>query len=150
MRIACPFCGERGNEEFAYLGDATVVRPDPGAAGATQAFADYLYLRNNVRGLHRELWVHAAENFFTAFRIHGCQLAHQFVARSPFSILAPTDADRQKHGNDPNSDICSGHERNKEAKHASDKPTAVIQPAATRVFYSRHVWCKRTEQEIGE
>jgi sarcosine oxidase subunit delta len=60
VRIACPFCGERGNEEFAYLGDATVVRPDPGAAGATQAFADYLYLRNNVRGLHRELWYHAA------------------------------------------------------------------------------------------
>ena len=50
MRIACPFCGERGNEEFAYLGDATVVRPDPGAAGATQAFADYVYLRDNPRG----------------------------------------------------------------------------------------------------
>jgi methylglutamate dehydrogenase subunit B len=59
VRIVCPFCGERGNEEFAYLGDATVVRPDPGA-GATQAFADYLYLRDNVRGLHRELWYHAA------------------------------------------------------------------------------------------
>ena len=60
MRIACPFCGERGNEEFVYLGDATLVRPDPGVAGATQAFADYLYLRDNVRGLHRELWYHAA------------------------------------------------------------------------------------------
>jgi sarcosine oxidase subunit delta len=57
VRIACPFCGERGNEEFVYLGDATLVRPDP---GATQAFADYLYLRDNVRGLHRELWYHAA------------------------------------------------------------------------------------------
>lgn len=42
MRIACPFCGERGNEEFVYLGDATLTRPDPGAAGATQAFADYV------------------------------------------------------------------------------------------------------------
>ena len=60
MRIACPFCGERGNEEFVYHGDATLTRPDPGAAGATQTFADYVYLRDNVRGLHRELWYHAA------------------------------------------------------------------------------------------
>jgi heterotetrameric sarcosine oxidase delta subunit len=60
VRIACPFCGERGNEEFVYLGDATLTRPDPGAAGAAQAFADYVYLRDNVRGLHRELWYHAA------------------------------------------------------------------------------------------
>ena len=58
MRIACPFCGERGNEEFVYYGDATVVRPDPGAGDATAAFADYVYLRDNVRGLHRELWYH--------------------------------------------------------------------------------------------
>ena len=29
MRIACSYCGPRGNEEFAYLGDATLVRPPP-------------------------------------------------------------------------------------------------------------------------
>jgi len=62
-------------------------------------------------GLHRELWIHAAENFFTALLIHGCQVADQFVARSPFRILAQTDADRQKRGDDPNSDVCRGHER---------------------------------------
>jgi hypothetical protein len=71
-------------------------------------------------GLHRELRIHAAENFFTALRIHGCQVAHQFVARSPFRILAQTDADRQKRGDDPNSDVCRGHERNKEAKGLKD------------------------------
>ncbi len=58
MRIACPFCGERGNEEFVYYGDATVARPDPSAADVTAAFADYVYLRDNVRGVHRELWYH--------------------------------------------------------------------------------------------
>jgi methylglutamate dehydrogenase subunit B len=58
VRIACPFCGERGNEEFVYYGDATVVRPDPRAADATAAFADYVYLRDNFRGVHRELWYH--------------------------------------------------------------------------------------------
>ena len=31
MRIPCPYCGPRGDEEFTYLGDATVQRPDPAA-----------------------------------------------------------------------------------------------------------------------
>jgi sarcosine oxidase subunit delta len=58
MRIPCPYCGPRGNEEFAYLGDASVTRPDPAAADARQAFHDYVYLRDNPSGLHRELWYH--------------------------------------------------------------------------------------------
>ena len=58
MRIACPYCGERGVEEFAYHGDATVRRPV--ADAAPQAWADYVYLRDNPDGLHRELWYHAA------------------------------------------------------------------------------------------
>ena len=58
MRIPCPFCGLRGNEEFTYLGDAAVRRPDPNAAGAARAFHDYVYLRDNPAGLHQELWYH--------------------------------------------------------------------------------------------
>ena len=34
-------------EEFTYLGDATVRRPDPPAPDAEQAFHDYVYLRDN-------------------------------------------------------------------------------------------------------
>jgi sarcosine oxidase subunit delta len=59
MRIPCPFCGERDAREFAYLGDATVVRPDPAAANAEQLFVDYAYLRDNPAGAHSELWYHA-------------------------------------------------------------------------------------------
>ncbi len=59
MRIPCPHCGPRGHEEFAYHGDASLVRPDPGAADAERAFAEYVYLRDNPAGLHRELWYHA-------------------------------------------------------------------------------------------
>lgn len=84
MRIACCHCGPRGNEEFTYLGDATVRRPGPigdrgqtpvesGSAistasgrgsdpiGTDTTFAtwhDYVYLRDNPAGLHRELWQH--------------------------------------------------------------------------------------------
>lgn len=72
MRILCPHCGERGNEEFSYLGDATVRRPDgstesapaarPGEPGF-DAWMDYVYLRDNPAGPQRELWQH----------VHGCR-----------------------------------------------------------------------------
>jgi len=59
MRIPCPYCGPRGNDEFAYLGDATVQRPEPAAPDAAAAFYDYVYLRDNPSGIHRELWYHS-------------------------------------------------------------------------------------------
>lgn len=58
MRIPCPFCGPRGTEEFAYLGDATLRRPS--AEAGPEAWADYVYLRDNPAGRHNELWHHAA------------------------------------------------------------------------------------------
>ena len=60
MRIACPHCGTRGVDEFAYLGDATVTRPNPVAPDALAAFTAYVHERKNPAGLHRELWQHAS------------------------------------------------------------------------------------------
>jgi methylglutamate dehydrogenase subunit B len=59
MRIACPHCGERDVQEFSYLGDAALVRPE-GPGASAQAMHDYVYLRDNPAGPHRELWYHAA------------------------------------------------------------------------------------------
>lgn len=58
MRIACPHCGERDVREFAYLGDASVRRPDPGALDALERFKQYVYLRDNPAGPLREFWYH--------------------------------------------------------------------------------------------
>ena len=55
---------------------------------------------------HGDVWSHPTEQFFPALRIHGCQFAHQFVARFPFRILAQTDADREKRRDDPNRNVC--------------------------------------------
>src|SRR5687768_6305995 len=62
MHIPCPYCGLRSNEEFTYYGDANLRRPDVAAASADgeAAVYDYVYLRDNPAGLHRELWFHAA------------------------------------------------------------------------------------------
>ncbi|MBT9385681.1 sarcosine oxidase subunit delta [Pseudooceanicola sp. CBS1P-1] len=57
MLIPHPLLGLRDAAEFTYLGDAALLnRPDPGAGEA--AFCDYVYLRDNPAGVHRELWYH--------------------------------------------------------------------------------------------
>ncbi len=59
MIIPHPLLGPRDASEFVYLGDASLIdRPDPRAADALQQFHDYLYLRDNPAGEHRELWFH--------------------------------------------------------------------------------------------
>ncbi|SLN72348.1 Sarcosine oxidase, delta subunit family [Falsiruegeria litorea R37] len=59
MLINHPLLGLRDAQEFTYLGDATLInRPDWQAENAAQAFHDYLYLRDNPAGAHRELWFH--------------------------------------------------------------------------------------------
>jgi heterotetrameric sarcosine oxidase delta subunit len=56
MRIPCPFCGERDAQEFSYLGDAT-KDASRGLDADPQAMADYVYLRDNPAGSHREFLV---------------------------------------------------------------------------------------------
>jgi len=59
MIIPHPILGPRDAQEFTYLGDAALIdRPDGMADGAEAALFDYLYLRDNPAGVHRELWFH--------------------------------------------------------------------------------------------
>ena len=59
MIINHPLLGPRDAQEFVYLGDASLIdRPDGLTGGTLEPFHDYLYLRDNPAGLHRELWFH--------------------------------------------------------------------------------------------
>lgn len=59
MIIEHPLLGPRDAAEFVYLGDASLMdRPDGMAADITDDFCDYLHLRDNPAGEHRELWYH--------------------------------------------------------------------------------------------
>tara|TARA_R110002020_G_scaffold47651_2_gene135565 strand:- start:855 stop:1205 length:351 start_codon:yes stop_codon:yes gene_type:complete len=55
--ITCPHCGTRPKEEFTIRGDASPVRPQPGAA--FEAWDAYVHLRDNVRGPMKEHWQHS-------------------------------------------------------------------------------------------
>jgi sarcosine oxidase subunit delta len=62
MRIPCPFCGDRVHSEFLYLGDAGPVRPKAAERGAlpdATLFHDYVHIRDNPAGMHREYWQHS-------------------------------------------------------------------------------------------
>ena len=64
MLINHPLLGPRDAAEFTVLGDAAALeRPDTSGQGAPDralmdSFHDYLHLRDNPAGKHRELWYH--------------------------------------------------------------------------------------------
>ena len=58
MHIPCPWCGLRAQIEFTYGGDASRRRPRDDAP--LQEWVEYVYIRGNPCGAHRELWQHHA------------------------------------------------------------------------------------------
>lgn len=59
LRIPCPWCGVRDEDEFRYGGEAPIVRPARPEQASDAAWADYLFYRDNVNGEHLERWLHA-------------------------------------------------------------------------------------------
>jgi len=68
--IVCPYCGKRPEIEFSYGGQAHLARPAQPAELDDQAWADFLYMRSNTKGLYAERWRHAhgCARFFNAVR----------------------------------------------------------------------------------
>ncbi len=56
LRIPCPYCGTRDENEFRFGGESHVERPGPEVSDAE--WADYLFNRENPKGLHYERWCH--------------------------------------------------------------------------------------------
>ncbi len=73
LLIACPYCGMRPELEFVYGGQAHLARPGDPAAADPQTWADFLYSRDNTRGVHAERWrhTHGCGRFFNALRDTG-------------------------------------------------------------------------------
>jgi sarcosine oxidase subunit delta len=69
LLIPCPYCGERAEIEFGYGGQAQLLRPS-GADVSEPQWAEYLYLRDNAKGVHAERWrhTHGCGRYFNALR----------------------------------------------------------------------------------
>ena len=111
MQIPHPLLGLRDAAEFVYLGDASLLdRPvvddvaKLGAEATLDAFHDYLHLRTNPAGEHRELWFHeqgdrswlvVTRNTMT-HEILGCELASEVVRAGGMSDDSGRDADEAR------------------------------------------------------
>ncbi|MAH84102.1 MAG: sarcosine oxidase subunit delta [Rhodospirillaceae bacterium TMED8] len=61
--INCPYCGPREESEFHPAGEAHLKRPANPEKLSDIEWADYLFMRQNTKGILLERWVHR----------HGCR-----------------------------------------------------------------------------
>lgn len=84
MLICCPNCGPRDECEFVCGGTSHLVRPPIAATDAV--WGEYLFFRDNPKGLHLERWRHT----------HGCaqwfNLVRHTVTHEILRTYAMTDA----------------------------------------------------------
>jgi sarcosine oxidase subunit delta len=70
LLIVCPYCGKRPEIEFTYGGQAHLARPPQPSQLDDQAWAEFLYMRANTKGVYAERWRHSrgCGQFFNALR----------------------------------------------------------------------------------
>ena len=56
LRLPCPWCGMRDELEFSFGGESHITRPGLDASDAE--WSDYLFNRENPKGIHYEQWMH--------------------------------------------------------------------------------------------
>ncbi|MEM7071005.1 MAG: sarcosine oxidase subunit delta [Pseudomonadota bacterium] len=68
--IECPWCGPREQSEFRCHGQAHIIRPPKPFDISDQEWGTYLFFRDNIKGWHREQWVHefGCRKWFYAIR----------------------------------------------------------------------------------
>lgn len=79
LHIECPWCGLRDQTEFTCHGEAHIARPENTESLTDEQWGDYVFFRQNTKGIHYERWVHAygCRRWFNAVRntvtdrIHG-------------------------------------------------------------------------------
>lgn len=79
LKIDCPWCGDRDETEFTFGGQTGIVRPLPEAQISDAQWADYLYLRDNTKGLQHERWRHSY-GCRQWFNIERHTLSHEITA----------------------------------------------------------------------
>jgi sarcosine oxidase, subunit delta len=59
LQLSCPWCGPRDETEYTYGGQAHVPYPEDPAALSDEAWAEYLFYRDNPKGPFAERWSHS-------------------------------------------------------------------------------------------
>ena len=56
--FSCPWCGPREESEFYHGGEAHLQRPKAPERLTDEAWADYLFMKKNTKGVYLERWAH--------------------------------------------------------------------------------------------
>ena len=90
LLIPCPYCGDRDETEFGCGGEAHIARPLAENTITDAEFAEYLFLRDNPKGVFLERWQHSA----------GCRrwfnLARDTVSHEIIEVYAVGDLPKTK------------------------------------------------------
>ena len=93
LRIPCPWCGARDEIEFHCGGQSPLVRPGPWGEVDDSAWGDYLFFRDNPKGMHVERWHHAA-GCRQWFNLARDTVTHSILAAWRFGAPPPAALDR--------------------------------------------------------
>jgi heterotetrameric sarcosine oxidase delta subunit len=93
LLIHCPWCGPREEIEFRCGGEAHIARPKDPTALDDAAWAEYVFMRTNPKGWHRERWYHAngCRRWFNAIR---STVTHEIAAIYKMGETPPPLPDR--------------------------------------------------------
>lgn len=91
LLINCPHCGPRDETEFSCGGEAHIARPLAENSITDAEFAEYLFWRDNPKGVFLERWCHDAgcRRWFNAARD---TVSHAFLEIYPMGSLPQTDS----------------------------------------------------------
>jgi sarcosine oxidase subunit delta len=94
LRIPCPYCGVRDQSEFRCGGEANRARPQHPEQCSDREWAEYLFYRDNPRGLLHERWVHSygCRQWFNVIRD---TVTHDVVGVFPMGAEPPVPAGRE-------------------------------------------------------
>jgi len=94
LRINCPYCGVRDQLEFRCGGEAKRARPPHPEQCSDQQWSDYLFYRDNPKGLLRERWVHSfgCRQWFNVVRD---TYTHEIVEVTPIGEPDPGTEDSE-------------------------------------------------------
>ena len=88
LKIDCPNCGPRDETEFHYGGQAHVAYPENPEETTDREWAEYLFYRENTKGIYAERWSHSAgcRKWFNALRD---TVTYEFKAIYPMGQARP-------------------------------------------------------------
>ena len=139
LLIDCPYCGPRDEAEFNCGGEAHIARPLAENEITDAEFGEYLFLRDNPKGVFTERWVHSAgcRRWFNAVRD---TLSHEFIEIYPMGSTPASPAGKSAYDNSW---------RRQTAAEAASKPAGSVKKAAKKAAAKKPVAKKAAPKKAG-